>query len=601
MPQLMSAKKKIGQVAAFYDPMKHSFKGFDAIALDPTQFREQLRRNFLVKLTNAELGAIVFLFDKDGDGFVDAVEFTNEFFRLGKIEREKFNISNEEIRARIEKRRNKFKRERALRLKKLGHITTVSTFTEEDEKSAIRKVAKVAFSYDPVKGGLEGFFVCAGLTEPQFREQLRRNFEITLSPAESAALMNTFDSDKNGMVDCTEFLFHFFRIGRAEKDRHERLNRERSQKLLQDEKIRLEQLKEHFDSLLVANIQTPTEEDKKSFFNKIKLAAYTYKNDSCFGDLQKSFESTALNPTQFKELLKRNFDINVTPGELGAAIAMFDDNGDGEVSCAEFMSTFFKIGLKERTDKLKLKYSLDNKIREQELERRRLALQTAIEKVKTNVIWPDLPTEDDDATDMNSMSRSTVLKRATTAPSVYENPLKKAPKAKMSDILSPIKTTSLSKSMSMVDKFPKASNETKDFLMQIEEQEKKIRTMKLPKFKDSSSKFPSVYGSSLEDRDWQFDSIDDTTPNENSFRSLTSTTNPNSTSRGFGDSTTSRPTTVYSSSRDSNRAPSRGGGSSRRGNRNGDDASSNDDEKKGKNLLRLREEEEFEPIEEEMA
>ncbi len=600
----MSAKKKIGQVAAFYDPMKHSFKGFDAIALDPTQFREQLRRNFLVKLTNAELGAIVFLFDKDGDGFVDAVEFTNEFFRLGKIEREKFNISKEEIRTRIEKRKNKFKKERELRLRKLGHITTVSTYTEEDEKNAIRKVAKVAFSYDPVKGGLEGFFTCAALTEPQFREQLRRNFEIQLTPAESAALMNTFDSDKNGTIDCTEFLFHFFRIGRAEKDRHDRVNRERSQKILEDEKMRLEQLKEHFDSLLVANIQTPTEEDKRSIYNKIKLAAYTYKNDSCFGDLQKSFESTALNPTQFKELLKRNFDINVTPGELGAAIAMFDENGDGEISCAEFMSTFFKIGLKERTEKLKLKNTLDKKIREQEIERKRLLLQAAIEKVKTNVIWPDLPT-DDDTSDMNSISKSTsqassTLKRATTAPSVYDNPLKKAPKPKMSDILSPIKTSSLSKSMSLVEKFPKASNETKDFLLQIEEQEKKIRAMKLPKFKDSTSKFPSIYGSSLDERDWQFDSIDDTTPNENSYRSLTSTTNPNSTSRGFGDSTSSRPATVYSS-RDGSRAPSRGGGNSRRGNRNGDDASSNDDEKKGKNLLRLQEVEEFEPIEEEIA
>jgi hypothetical protein len=62
-PELLSAKKKLGQSSATYDPSKTSLKGFEAHSLDPTQFREQLRRILRITVSNAELGALVLLFD----------------------------------------------------------------------------------------------------------------------------------------------------------------------------------------------------------------------------------------------------------------------------------------------------------------------------------------------------------------------------------------------------------------------------------------------------------------------------------------------------------------------------------------------------------
>lgn len=64
LPQLISVKKKIGRLAAFYNHEKTSLKAFDSEELNPTQFREQLRRTFGVEITNAELGAIVVYCDK---------------------------------------------------------------------------------------------------------------------------------------------------------------------------------------------------------------------------------------------------------------------------------------------------------------------------------------------------------------------------------------------------------------------------------------------------------------------------------------------------------------------------------------------------------
>jgi len=45
------------------------------------------------------------------------------------------------------------------------------------------------------------------------REQLRRCFGIKLTPQEFGALLNYFDREHNGSIDCVEFLVSFFRTG----------------------------------------------------------------------------------------------------------------------------------------------------------------------------------------------------------------------------------------------------------------------------------------------------------------------------------------------------------------------------------------------------
>ena len=62
-----------------------------------------------------------------------------------------------------------------------------------------------------------------------------------------------------------------------------------------------------WDSL--ANL--PTEIDQKSFHQKIRNAAIHFRADSMFSNIQKCFESKDLTPTQFRELLKLNFQIHL--------------------------------------------------------------------------------------------------------------------------------------------------------------------------------------------------------------------------------------------------------------------------------------------------
>lgn len=533
----MNAKKKIGAVAAFFDPLKHSWKAFETIALDPTQFREQLKQVFSIQLTDAELGALVFLFDKDGIGFVDTAEFINEFFKLGAIEKQRFNMDRTDKEVQVAKFKKRLAERREDSLKKYKQFTLASTWKPSDEKTSIQKIAGIAFSYDPVKGGLEGFFKYDTFTQVEFKEQIRTSFNVVLTMAETAAIFSMFASEGSGLLDNKEFLYHFFRIGQAERGKHFRVHRDMTREMLEKEQQRLDSIAQRFGKATLTQIKPATEEDRKSAFNKIKNCAMQYKA-SGFVDYRKCFESTLLEPTPFRELLKRNYEIALTPGELDACISMFDSKGSGCVNCAQFLSTFFKVGVVEKSKFYRRKAKLQMITNDQKLERKRQLLEEAIEKVKTNIVWPRLPADDDSFGGSSTVGFPAIGSgRATTAPSIYTTTLRRARRTPMEDILPPSRDASrdnlLSKgsSHSLADKFPKASQATRDFLAQIEGEELKLKQMRRPRAVQDGPR--AMLGASLDD--WAF-SEDVAEQEGNRYRNLTSTTNPNPASRGgFGD------------------------------------------------------------------
>ncbi len=473
LPQLMSAKKKIGRVAAFFDPKKISLSGFDSVCLDATQFREQLRRNLNVIVTDEELGALVFLFDKNGDGFVDSVEFKNEFFRLGKQERSKFNMAQKAEKARIESWQVKNRERQREYLEKFSLTKVATKWTEAEEREAIQKLAHIAFTYDAFKGGLESFDHCIYVNASEFREIMRRKFEVNFTPEETGALLSMFDKAGNGMIDTREFLYQFFKIGRKERDYHFNRQKQLTKKHMQEEVIRRKAIKDRFGEMVKAKITPATEEDHVSAYQKIKMAATYFKGDSVFSsNLWKSFESEELTPTEFKELLKTNFDIYLTPGELDAMVYMFDTDKNGGVSCVEFMTTFFRIALKERSNNiLTHRAEVNRRQVEKEQRIRRLAAEQKA-KTLTRIVWPVLPDED-----MGTMTEDAIAKKklastkgedgrslAPALPSL--EPGRKggftSKKISMGSIMSPARSSdNLKKGQSMSALFPKASLDTR--------------------------------------------------------------------------------------------------------------------------------------------
>ena len=392
-PHLLSAKKKIGSIAAYYDPKKISFKGFDAAALNPTEFREQLRRNLLVKMTNQELGAIVMLFDKDGDGFVDSTEFINGFFQLGKQEKAKQFKKYQEIKEKLDKEREEVQAAHVKRYtdRMIVHYPDIKDVSPEVQKSAMAKISEIAFTYEPsfIGGGLSGFTMCAAMGPTEFREQLRRNFELYLSPGEISTLMHVFDRDKNGKIDSTEFLYNFYNLGRIEKERHFNRQKHLNEVADQLEKERKKAEKERFEKLAVVKCETnPKKKDRNSAMEKIKHAAIFHKGSS--QGVAKSFEAMSLGPAAFKEQMRRQFLMKLNPGELGALVKEFDMDGDGMVTSSEFLSTFFRIGSKGKRKLHEKKIRIMREIEEAEKLRIAENLKRAKLSVLTSVVFPDL-------------------------------------------------------------------------------------------------------------------------------------------------------------------------------------------------------------------
>ena len=367
------------------------------MCLDATQFREQLRRNMNIILTDEELGALVYLFDKNGDGFIDTAEFKNEFFRLGKQDREKFNYHKAQEKERHQQRLARLEAKQKEYLERFSRTNVAETWTEEQQASAIKKIANVAFTYDGFKGGLEGFANTTSLTPAEFKEIMRRKFETFLTPEETGALCDMFDRNDNGMIDTREFVYQFFKIGRREREFHFNNQKQKTLANQEAERERIAAMKDRYGKLVEARMTPSTEEDRQSVLDKITHAATHFKSESVFSsNLWKSFESADLTPTAFKELLKSTFDIYLSPGELDAMVKLFDTDNSGSISCVEFMTTFFRIGLRERSRLVAEKRYIQERLARAEAIRKQARIERQKMQTLTSVIWPVLPNEDEE-------------------------------------------------------------------------------------------------------------------------------------------------------------------------------------------------------------
>lgn len=349
---------------------------------------------------------------------------------------------------------------------------------------------------------------------------MKRNLLIYFTPAELASLLKLFDKDNSGKINCALFLQHFWNMGRMEHDKHLHDHMRIKHHKAQEEKKRKDNIKEKYGKLVEVRVKPCTEAERISAENKIKEVAAYFTREKAFPvSIDKCFEAEGLTPTQFKTLLSNNFKVVLTPGELDAVVHMFDTDGDGMISCVEFMTNFFRIGSNERTRVLIQHRVEDEKRLKTEQERRQKKIAAAQALATTKVIWPKFPEEstapvvseskrvgDDIETDDNTDA----VPEKTPSP---QRPLeRKIRKPSVMELLSPDKFThklvqmqkrSLKKSKkkkgkygvsSLTSLFPKASEQTKDFLLEIEEEERLIE--RLRKKKSTTKRSVSAVGRS---------------------------------------------------------------------------------------------------------
>ena len=87
-------------------------------------------------------------------------------------------------------------------------------FTEQDFDAALTKLLNISHQFDPRHLGPAGFgaFTADLLTPSEFREMVKRTFNVKFPPYELGAIVTYFDTHMKGAVSCSAFLNSFVQL-----------------------------------------------------------------------------------------------------------------------------------------------------------------------------------------------------------------------------------------------------------------------------------------------------------------------------------------------------------------------------------------------------
>lgn len=349
-----SILEKIDIAAEKFDrnhPAAPSLEPFDAAHMPPGVFRENIKSIFGVRATPKEIAVILDMYDKEKTGKIPTKEFLVKFFSIGQ------KIRDDKHKDTLRKQREAMKQAKLEEEEKLRHLVEKSdyqvdrNYTEDDYKEALRRMTTASEKYDkahPSAPSLAGF--SGGPLAPgSFRELMKRTFQVYLTPKEVAAILDRHhvDNDRE-KLDGKKFLIMFMKLG------YEARNKFKTQQILKQRKFQIDAVQEQERKLRMAMQRveldvaaTFTDVDREHGLRKIIDAAALYDKSAPGCVSLDSFVSLYLTPGMFREVVKRTFNIVLTPSELAAMIAEYD-NGSGNVDTSKFLVSFIKLGHEER-------------------------------------------------------------------------------------------------------------------------------------------------------------------------------------------------------------------------------------------------------------
>ena len=147
LPDFLSAREKLGEVASYFDNYKSTFKTFKSGILEPQEFRQHIEQILSITLSDAELGCLVTYFDTEKTGKINLIDFVVEFFRLGKVRRK---LRTSTYKAKFDHLNDAIQKKKEALLDTIRPKTVIDlpdTWQSDDETNAIRKLTKAAIAY----------------------------------------------------------------------------------------------------------------------------------------------------------------------------------------------------------------------------------------------------------------------------------------------------------------------------------------------------------------------------------------------------------------------------------------------------------------------
>ena len=219
MHDLESVQATVAKVAETYDveleeAMGPALKVFEG-HMNPTQFKEQLRKSLNIEVSLPELSALFEHCDRDKSGSIEGAEFKFEFLRLRRQGALKAKRRLERANQRINTRMANLEAECLQRFNRTLQHEVSCDFTAEDQVRALNFIARAAAHFDPSDYRNRDIINAFNqrLNPSALREQLVRCFDIRMTSPELGALVQYVDRDKNGFVEGAEFWIAFSKEG----------------------------------------------------------------------------------------------------------------------------------------------------------------------------------------------------------------------------------------------------------------------------------------------------------------------------------------------------------------------------------------------------
>ncbi len=157
-------------------------------------------------------------------------DFLTSFVKLGFDAREKDAKEQRRLQQRMEKDAVQDRVQKKKQLADKMELKVDYDYSEVDEARMIEKLAYAAKKFDrahPSSMSLDGFDV-AFLRPGEFREMLKRTFNLILTGKELGAAVRTYDLGGKGVVNCREFLVKFLQDGQAQRDEEKAIQLEQN-------------------------------------------------------------------------------------------------------------------------------------------------------------------------------------------------------------------------------------------------------------------------------------------------------------------------------------------------------------------------------------
>jgi hypothetical protein len=352
---------------------------------------------FIIFLTHhmfflGELGAVMQYFDVANSGSIQSSDFLTHFIKVGMAERTKAKARALTKQRTMQSERQKEQADRLAAQWALADANITMEYAEEDRESALEKLTEIASKYDPANPGPMGLtaFQCATLSPAVFREMLRRSFHLSVTDYELASLVDMFKKEGSGNRDivCAEFLLKFRQLGLEKKSELRLAQLEKSKQLLSQIGDEMEAKKRIHDDKAEENLVdfNFTKDDFNSALDKIRSIVSNYDPNHVAAPSLKGFVGANMRAAEFKDMIMRTFQVQLTRKELGSLVKFYDTSGNGTIDNREFLAHFGRLLRVDQQNRRKLRIEADRsvmrKLDDSQQEKDQLQRRSEIDRLK---------------------------------------------------------------------------------------------------------------------------------------------------------------------------------------------------------------------------